>query len=249
MKKLFVFCLLVLSVAGCKKETTSSIISGPTSNVDKQVAGNSAAGLLSADTYTSLRIELQYGPGMQPQAQTLTNLSNFLAERLHKPAGITIVTKQVRSLGKPTVNIADITSFTDQYRTIYTDGNQITLYILFADADYASNGVVGIAYRNTAICLFEKTIQANSGGINQAGRVKVETGVLLHEIGHLLGLTNNGTSMTSPHEDAANKAHCNNSNCLMYYSIETTGLMNMLSNAVPTLDANCLADLKGGGGK
>ncbi len=249
MKKLFVFCLLTLVIAGCKKETTSSIISGPTSNVDKQSAGSSANGLLAADTYKSLRIELQYAPGMQPQSQTLTNLANFLTERLNKPGGITFISKQVASLGKTTVSISDIISFTDQYRTVYTDGNQISLYILFADADYSTNGVVGVAYRNTAICLFEKTIQANSGGINQASRVKVETGVLLHEIGHLLGLTNNGSAMVTPHEDAANRAHCNNTNCLMYYSIETTGLMNMFNNSVPTLDANCLSDLRGNGGK
>lgn len=249
MKKTIIFCLLVLAIAGCKKEITSSIISGPTTNVDKQAAGSSAAGLLAADTYTSLRIELQYAPGMQPQSQTVTNLTNFLLERLHKPGGITIITKQAPSFGKPTVSIADITAYTDRNRTVYTDGNQLTLYILFADADYDTNGVIGVAYRNTALCVFEKTVQANSGGINQASRVKVETGVLLHEIGHLLGLTNNGTAMTTPHEDAAHKAHCNNSNCLMYYSIETTGLMNMFNNSVPALDANCLADLKGNGGR
>ena len=249
MKKTVILCLLVFAFISCKKETTTSIISGPASAVDKQSAGSSANGLLAADAYTALRIELQYAPGMQPQPQTLTNLSNFLAERLNKPAGITIVTKHVASLGKSTVNSTDIIAFTDQYRTAYTDGNQIALYILFADADYSNNGVVGVAYRNTALCIFEKTVQANSGGINQAGRVKVETGVLFHEIGHLLGLTNNGTNMTAPHEDASNKAHCNNSNCLMYYSIETTGLMNMFNNSVPTLDANCLADLKANGGK
>lgn len=249
MKPIVIFSLLVLVMAGCKKETTSNIISGPTTNVDKQSAGSAAAGLLGAGTYSTLKIEVQYAPGMQPQPQTISNLNNFLAERLNKPGGITIITKQVPSLGKATVGISDITAFTDQYRTVYTDGNQITLYMLFADADYSTSGVIGIAYRNTALCIFEKTVQANSGGINQAGRVKVETGVLLHEIGHLLGLTNNGTAMATPHEDAANKAHCNNNNCLMYYSIETTGLMNMFNNSVPTLDANCLADLKGNGGK
>ncbi len=249
MKKIAIFCLFVLVITGCKKETTSTLISGPSSNTDKATVGSSAAAYLAADTYTSLKVELQYSPGMQPQTQTLTNLANFLAERLNKPGGVIINSKQTASFGKSMVAIADITNYTDQYRTAYTDGNQISLYILFADADYATSGVVGVAYRNTAICVFEKTIQANSGGINQASRVKVETGVLLHEIGHLLGLTNNGTAMTTPHEDAANKAHCNNSNCLMYHSIETSGLMNMLSNSVPVLDANCLADLKANGGK
>jgi len=251
MKKPFIFLLglSLILVQSCKKEATSVVLSGPVGLNDNRNVGASAAELLASDNYTSLTVELQYGPGMQLQEQSVANLQGFLEQRLNKPGGITIQSKPVATVGKSVVSVADITSFTDKNRTAYTDGNRITIYIYITDASFDKGNVVGVAYRNTSVCLFGKTIQANSGGINQASRVKVESGVLLHEIGHLLGLVNNGTGMITPHEDVDNRAHCTNTNCLMYYTIETTGLMNMLNNNIPQLDANCLNDLKANGGK
>lgn len=251
MKKTGIFLLVIvlLSVQSCKKETTSVVLSGPVGINDTRSVGASAKELLTATTYSSLNVEIQYAPGMRPQDQSMNNLLAFLEARLNKPDSITILLKQVGSIGKPTVAVSDISAFADKNRTSYTDGNKITIYVYFADADFEKNGVVGVAYRNTSICLFQKTIQANSGGVNQASRVKVESGVLLHEVGHLLGLVNNGTGMVAAHEDGANPAHCTNSNCLMYFSIETTGLMNIFNNAIPQLDAACSNDLRANGGK
>lgn len=251
MKKPFLL-LLVLSVflfQSCKKDTKSVVLSGPVGVNDLRNVGASATELLSSNTYSALTVELQYGPGMQLQEQTVSNLRSFLEQRLNKPGGIMIQSKPVASIGKSVVSVADITSFTDKNRTAYTDGNRITVYIYITDANFDKANVVGIAYRNTSVCLFGKTIESNSGGINQASRVKVESGVLLHEIGHILGLVNNGTGMVTPHEDNDNRAHCTNTNCLMYYTIETTGLMNMLNNNIPQLDLNCINDLKANGGK
>lgn len=248
MRNYLIGALLFL-VAACKKETNSVILSGPVGINDHRGVGASAAELLADQTYTSLTVEIQFGPGMQLQEQSVVNLRTFLEQRLNKPAGITIQSKQVASIGKATASLSDITDFTDKNRTVYTDGNKITVYVYVTDASFDKGNVVGIAYRNTSVCLFGKTIQANSGGINQASRVKVESGVLLHEIGHILGLVNNGTGMVTSHEDADNRAHCTNTNCLMYYTIETTGLMNMLNNNIPQLDANCINDLRANGGK
>ena len=201
-KALFILFIIGVMLFSCKKQTSIEILSGPVGTNDNRQVGASAGELLSATSYVSLVVELQYSPGMQLQPQTLINLQDFLEQRLHKPGGIVIQSKQVGSIGKQTVTTSDIAAFTDQNRKAYTDGNRITVYVY-----------------------------------------------MLHEIGHILGLVNNGAAMVTAHEDGDNRAHCTNTNCLMYYTIETTGLMNMLNNNIPQLDANCINDLRASGGK
>ncbi len=250
MNRIISVLLITALMTGCRKETVSSIdISGPNTMVDKQSVGESANALLGADTYTSLTLEIQYAPGMKPQDQSVTNLVNFLNTYLNKPGGITVVQKAVGTAGATMVTAQDVVNFTDKNRNLYTDGNTISIYLYFADADFSEKDVVGISFRNTAVAIFEKTIQAKSGGLNQPSRVKVESGTLMHEMGHLLGLVNTGSAMVKPHEDAAHKAHCSNTNCLMYYAIQTSGLMNALNNSIPGLDTDCINDLKANGGK
>jgi len=248
MNKFIIVVCLALVLASCSKNSGSSGNSD-TNPLNDLAVGASAHDLLSATTYTSINIQIEYSPNMQLAQTSINNLVAFLQTYLNKPGGITVTQTPVGSLNKSQVSLNDALLFEQANRTVYTSGNAIGIYILAADADYTTVGVGGIAYLNTSVILLEKTIQSTSGGIGQASRVKVESGVLEHEFGHLLGLVNNGTPMVVPHEDEAHKPHCNNSSCLMYYEIETSGLHTLSDNNVPQLDANCINDLKANGGK
>ena len=248
MKRIASLLLLIAFFGSCRKESASTAANGSNATLDKQSVGKSANPLLSAATYTILNLEIQYAPGMQPQDQSVTNLVNFLKTYLNKPGGINVTMKQVGSIGTAPVSSQDIANFEDKNRSIYTVNNSISIWIYFADVDYTTPDVAGISYWNTSIAIFEKSIQAKTGGITQASRVKVESGTLMHEMGHLLGLVNTGTPMVKAHEDAAHGQHCSNTGCLMYYAIQTSGLMNT-NNTVPALDADCVNDLRGNGGK
>ena len=244
MKKYLIIVCFALAYAGCSKDEYGG---GNLSN--DLPTGASAHDFLSAATYSTLTIQVQYSPGMQLQPQSINNLEAFLQAHLNKPDGINIIQVQAPSINKSQVTLEDVSNFEQSNRTLFTTSSNIGVYISAIDADYTSPGVGGVAYKNTSMVLLEKTIQASSGGLGQSSRVMVETGILEHEFGHLLGLVNNGAAMVVPHSDDAHKPHCNNKNCLMYYEMETSGFVNQLDGGIPQLDANCENDLKANGGK
>ncbi|MGZ3862229.1 MAG: peptidase [Bacteroidia bacterium] len=238
---ILLFFIVLLYLAGCKKDTSIFPDRAPNN-------------FLSDKYYKKLIVEIQCVQGFQPSAQTITNLSNMLRERLNKPQGISIVTESIASPGKSTFTLDDIAAIERANRTQQTQGNTIAAYILFVDKDYAGNPpgskVLGMAYGETSMVIFEKTVSDYSGGLGQPGRDVLESTVTQHEFGHILGLVNNGTRMVTNHQDASNGRHCNNKNCLMYYSAETSDIVaNLLGGNIPPLDNNCLSDLKANGGK
>ena len=242
----FVFTLVIM---GCKKDKNAT---DPTNKdaFHSRGVGASANELLSASKFKSLKIEIDYMPGFEPDAAAVNNLQSFLQAYLNKPAGISTSTSQVSASANTTLNIEQVSDLEDQHRNMFASGEELTVYLLYTNGSYKESGVLGVAYKNTSTAVFGKTIRDNSGGIGQASRTKLETTVLEHEVSHLLGLVNVGTSMATPHQDGAHGNHCNNSGCLMYYAAETTDITGfLLTGNIPTLDANCVNDLKGNGGK
>ena len=246
MKLRILFYLLLIFLladipSGCKKDTL----------ITPTVAPND---FLSDKKYTSLIVEIQYVQGFQPSAQTLNNLTAFLQARLNKPNGITFINENISSPNKSTYSLSDIQSIELNHRTQNAKGNVLVVYFLFVDGDYASNTsngkILGITYGSSSVVIFEKTIRDFSGGLGQPPTDVLESTVTEHEFGHVMGLVNFGTPMQTNHQDIPNGRHCNNQNCLMYYSVETSNVVaNLLGGNIPSLDNNCLNDLKGNGGK
>ena len=189
-------------------------------------------------------------PGFQPDAASVNNLIAFINSLINKPGGVTVVQTQIAASGKASLSLAEIGQIEKNNRTAYTSGSQLGVYFLYTDGGYEQANVLGVAYRNTSMSILGKTIHDNSGAIGQTSRTKLESTVLEHEFGHILGLVNLGSAMQTNHQDGAHGSHCNNTNCLMYYQSETTDVLGfLLTGSIPTLDANCKADLTANGGK
>lgn len=210
---------------------------------------------LSGSNYNQLIIEVQYMTTYKPLQSSIDNLKAFIESRVHKTAGVTINVSTTALLGSNKVSLSDndLDAIQTSYRTQYTSGAAIGAYILFVDADYEgpnSPKTFGLANPTTTIIIFEKTIRDFAGGAGQPSLSTVETTVLQHEMGHLLGLVGNGTQPQTTHQDTANGRHCTNTSCLMYYTVDTSNFIaNLLGDTIPTLDAACLQDLAANGGK
>lgn len=241
--------LMLITAAGCKKSEAISNLPSINSENNK-VVGASSNDLLSASKYTSVKIEIQYMPGFQPDAASVNNLTAFLNTLINKPGGVTVTQTQIASAGKTVLSLNDIATIEKNNRTAYTSGSELGVYFLYTDGNYETGNVLGLAFRNTSMSILGKTIHDNSGNIGQTSRTKLESTVLEHEFGHILGLVNIGSPMQTNHQDGTHGNHCNNTNCLMYYASETTDILGiLLTGSIPVLYANCKADLTANGGK
>jgi predicted Zn-dependent protease len=248
------FLLLLVLLIGCQKE--DPIVKNKQENENDPVINHQIVptDFLSDDKFDKLIVEIQYVSGYEPTAKSLDNLKTFLQQRLNKPEGISIVQNSISSPGKSAYSLEEIRAIEKANRTQQADGSTLTAYFFFADGDYAANSgnskVLGIAYGASSMVLFEKTIREFSGGITQPSATTLETTVINHEFGHVLGLVNNGTSMQDAHQDEAHGKHCNNKDCLMYYTVATSEIVsNIIGGNIPELDAGCINDLRANGGK
>lgn len=257
MKKLNILSLVaLLFFFSCAKDDSESNISnGVNTTANKQITGSSANDLLSDRKFKSLVVEVVYVNGFEPSAAAINNFVAFISARTFKPAGINVVKRAIVSPGNTTYTTQQIVALEEANRTKYNSGTELAVWAFFADGksaqDTAEGVVLGTAYRNTSFVIFEKTIQGLSDSPFEPNRTVLESTIITHEFGHILGLTNFGTALQSNHEDTAHPRHCIEKTCLMYWSAEVgSGINNMVSaTAAPQLDSQCIADLRANGGR
>lgn len=253
----YAFFIILAVTAGCRKDSPVPALQ---ENTEEPDGGTGSAPAVNANAFLSeknfdrLIVEVQYVKGFQPKAESMDRLQEFLQARLNKPEGIVIMQNEIPSPGKQAYSLKDLQELEKARRTQLTKEKTLTAWFFFADGDFAGNSgnskVLGIAYGGSSMVIFEKTIQEYSGGLTQPSVSKLESTVIHHEFAHIMGLVNNGTEMQEQHQDEAHGRHCNNKNCLMYYTAETTDIVgNLTGGDIPQLDARCLSDLKANGGK
>jgi len=252
--------MVCITIWGCSGDSGSEPEkNGTTDNVDvsqnRKSVGDSGADFLGDDNFKELFIEVYYVSGLKPDASTLESFKSFLTQRLNKPQGIAIALTAISSPGQDIYTIMDIKNLEDDIRTAYNQDGVLKVFGLFLDGEYSENtengSVLGVAYRNTSFVIFAETIRKFSGQPLGPSTSVLETTVMNHEFGHLLGLVNAGTPLQSQHQDEVHGRHCSTEDCLMYWTSETgEGLVNMISGGIiPDLDTACLDDLQANGGK
>lgn len=238
---LYAVIALSLGFTSCKKQDVASAN-------DYKNLGTAAHSILSASPYSVLKIQIQYMVGYPPDSASVNNLVNFLEQYVNKPGGVQVTQEEIPASGKSVLSIDEIVDIEKKYRTVFTENNTLAVHILIADADYNKPNILATSYWNTSFCVFGKTVNEDSGIWGFTSLTQLLTTLFEHEFGHLMGLVNQGSPMQTNHIDSANGAHCINPHCLMYYNVErSTSAGNLFS--IPTLDADCQADLRANGGK
>jgi len=255
-RKLFIFFFAVSLVASCTKDNPNDPGSGGVNRTaNLKSLGSSASDLLNDATYTSMNIEIVYVEGNRPTDEAISNFQSFLQARIYKPDGIEINLRSANSSGKSPFTIEEIVEIEKEERTAYNVGDEIAVWIYFADGsnekDTNEKFVLGSAFRNTSMVIYEKTIRAFASRTGAPSRATIEAATLNHEFSHLFGLVDLGTPPVTDHKDPENEGHCIIEGCLMRASIEFgSGVVNVIDGSgIPELGDACIEDLQFAGGR
>ena len=220
---------------------------------------------LSASKYTRLIVEIDYEPGAQPESATLSRLETTLNRYLDKPGGIDIrQSGDIDGNGPGTKykfgTIRD--SLEDDARDHYKGGDEAVLYVMFlnggSEADSSDGSVLGAAYSGSSVVMFKENIRKakdncfSVAGLGCPSVATIEDAVMTHELGHVLGLVNNGIPMQTPHEDKDHEGHSDSSRSVMFWKVDTGNIIDFIQNGnkIPNeFDDNDRADMKAAGGK
>ena len=247
---LLILVCALSTFSACKKDSDRRV-----RKFHRQDVGSSANDILSDKKYKSISVEIIYMSGFRPTDAALNNLKQLISSRCNKPDGIKLVFHEIPAQGKASYSISDVRSLEEQYREEFTFKKDLAVCFIFMDGPSSENQgssmVLGQAYFNTSMVVYEKSLHDNTGGFGEPELYKLETTVINHEFGHILGLVNTGSEMYYAHQDAGHGSHCNNTDCLMYWEVETGSVFdNLIGNSpIPTFDQNCRRDLTENGGR
>jgi hypothetical protein len=211
--------------------------------------GDDAKFFVRSAPYAKVVIEILATKSATPSQAATDHLVAVMGDLLDKSGGVTVMHDPPIDDVTTPMSLTQASAIEDASRTQFALGDTIVFYYLVVSTnssdDTANSQILGYSYRPSSMVVFQKSIDDNAGAIGQPSRDVVESTVVAHEFGHILGLVNAGTPMQTPHEDPAHPKHDTNSACLMYWSNNSSaGLANLFTGGnIPDYDANCRADL------
>jgi len=254
MRRWLTLSFLIFSLSSCSdKDENSSFI--------QQAA--IAATVFDIDV-TDFRVAVFYEPGAEPYTGAagpndtwdITKESyealflNHTGRTVTVPATLGAMTA-VADQNQTDWTVEELITLGQQTLSDISTGTIITMPVIFVEGRYeGSNSILGVHITGHPYAFIFKDVidTVGSPGIQ---RQYVEQATVIHEVGHAIGLVNNGVPMVTNHEDVSHAKHSTNSNCVMYWAVESTSdivnslLSAILGNQTNLFGSESLADGRG----
>ncbi len=234
---------------------------GNTGGVDTFTPSPLVLNYIRGDTFARLVLEVDRVVGFEPRPATQTDLASRLAGILDKPAGVQMVLDgTIASRGSNHAwTFAELQGLAASTFDRVEPAGTTKMHVMFLDGRYDSGPgggtVLGIAWANQHMAIFKQVIEdscaaAGLGLLTEAGCAAAELAICVHEVGHVIGLVDNGLPMVVNHEDATHPAHSASQDCVMYWAYEGDALVSRVADDILgtgssalDFDADCLADI------
>lgn len=195
------------------------------------------AAYVSRERATLLRIEIDAVAGLWPYASSKSYVADFYAELLDKPDGVEVVEDETLApIDEDTEwTITELAALAQEHASEEEPGT-ISIQVLALPGHYSTEDggtVLGVAWAHRFIALFQDSLRQNCeggllGGFQQEACEVAERNVWAHEIGHVIGLVDNGIPMQTDHRDPEHGRHDRNEGCLMYWAYDRPQVFDTL---------------------
>lgn len=216
---------------------------------------------------TEVVIEVDYEAGAEPAAgsvPTFGEIWDFTRTNLDAlfetaPKHLTVPTdladmEALGALAGEDYSTEAILAIAEAHRGHTDSVERRSFYVVFLDGYLLDQGVrqdnvLGVSIGGTSVVAMFAPV-ATSASLPRLVPF-VEQSVLVHELGHAVGLVDNGLEPTTAHHDAAHAAHCSSDACVMYWQYEgASEIVSFVQQYVATSSAvvfgqECLADARG----
>jgi len=185
----------------------------------------------------------------QSNLESLLEAKNVTIKVPTNPAEITNL-GELEQINYTRQNIIDVSANLQQYSN---DETTKGMTVLFLDGYFIQNGepndrILGINVNGSSVLAIFKPV-INSASSASSARTLIEQTTVVHEIGHALGLVNNGVEPTSDHHDEQNGAHCTNEKCVMFWQNSGAQIADfiqpfILGGQMDLFGEQCVADIR-----
>jgi hypothetical protein len=225
-------------------------------------------------TMKNLEVQVVYQSGAEPFAGVYTNPKTLTSQSIWKlfmdninyiftyrgqNIKYTIPTElssmqSINEANRSSWTITDLEVLANKYRTQPSSIDTGRFFVAFLNGYFNDNGtinqnIIGLNVSRTPYIFIFKQVITSSSAINST-KIFMEQSTLIHEMGHALGLVNNGVPLTTSHQDISNGKHCTNTLCVMYYANGgINGLISFLQSYLTSssniiIGKDCLDDIK-----
>lgn len=260
-------CVLISAflVCACSAPTDETPVD-PVPSTTTTAPGELALAILRGGAAGGLTVEIDHSQGRAPSDMAARSglMPILKGAGLAEDLEIVVDTAIPAAEEAHRYTIEEIEALEAEHRQHLFSEDAASIYVLFLDGqlydDTDTLKTLGLAYGGSSVALFKDSIatyaEALSGEIpREEARALLqpltETTNLLHELGHILGLVDNGLAMVQDHVDPDNPHHDVDERCIMHWLNHSEDMVGQLvrrirdgENSVRTFCRACQKDIR-----
>jgi hypothetical protein len=227
------------TVAGGGAATASASSSSTANAVDASgPPGSFAPAILQGTRSSEVVVEVRTQPSAAPQQSSIDHLASVLRSVTGK--AVTVANGAGISGGSKAWSADDLRA--TGAGGAAQGGGRAVIHLLFVHGSFGGDsGVLGVAVNgDTAAVFVDQVTAASTPLIGEAG---IESAVVTHEVGHLMGLVD--LFLHTGRQDPQHPGHSTNPNSVMYWAVESNVVADVLQGGPPKdFDSADLSDLQ-----